>query len=195
MNIIDLLNENERKLISIKEIKKGNILFNENEECLSVGVILEGVITISSYTFEGKEIVYNTINSDGVFGNNLIFSDHPYYKGNVIAKTNVKLALINKNNLIKLLQNNQQFLVKYLEIQSNFSKELNSKIKLLSFNKAEERFLYFLYIHYNKISFKNISSLADDLFLTREATSRLISKMVKEDIIIRNKNAIIKKEG
>lgn len=190
--ILDLLTKEELQLVRYQSLKNGEILFHEDDKCLSIGIVVSGEIKISSITFEGNEIVYNTLKSGDIFGNNLIFSKESFYRGNVISITNSKVAIISKKNLITILKNNSDFLIKYLEIHSEFTKSLNSKIKLLSFNSAKERFLYYLFINHNEITIKNITSLANSLFLSREATSRLISQMEKNSEIKRKGNHIKK---
>ena len=71
--ILDLLKEDEWKLVKKLVVKKGEIIFRENDECFSIGIIKSGQISISSLTFEGNEIIYNSLKSGDIFGNNLIF--------------------------------------------------------------------------------------------------------------------------
>ena len=52
-----------------------------------------------------------------------------------------------KDNLVSILMNNEKFLLTYLSIHSEFTKSLNTKIKLLTFLSAKERFLYYLFIN------------------------------------------------
>lgn len=192
MELLNLLTENEKKYTKTICFKKDQILFHENDACEYVGIVISGVITISSFSYNGNEIVFNKLKSGDIFGNNLIFTQNALFKGNIIAKTKAEVALISKNNLIKILQNNYEFLINYLEYQSLFSQNLNSKIKLLSFDSAEERFLYYLFINKNFIEFDSITSLAAELNIKRETLSRLVSKLVKERKIKRTKNSITK---
>lgn len=173
------------------DLQKGEILFHENEVCEDIGIIVEGEVSISSYSYHGEEIIYNLLGENEVFGNNLLFSSDPHYRGNILAKKASKVALISKNNLLFLLQNNQDFLLEYLNIQSDFGKRLNAIIKLLSFNNAEERFLYYLFLNGNDIHYSNVTSLAKQLFLQRETLSRLLSSMEKRHQIKRSKKRII----
>ena len=152
--ILDYLTKEELKLVKHQSFKSGEIIFHENDQCTSIGIVESGVVNISSITFEGNEIIYNTLRSGDIFGNNLIFSKEATYRGNVNSITDSKIAFIKKNNLVKILQSNEEFLIKYLEIHSEFTKSLNSKIKLLSFNSAKERFIYYLFINHNDITFK-----------------------------------------
>ena len=183
MKLIETLTEENKKSCKIERYDKGQIIFHENEECLYVGLVKKGSVQIVSYSLSGKEIVYNEIKENGIFGNNLLFSKNPYYRGNVIAKTDAEILLINKEKLIKILQNNALFLELYLSEHADFSKKLNNTIKILSLDSAEERFLYYLKEN-SPLKYHSISSLASSIFLTRETTSRLVSRLVKEGKIV-----------
>ena len=189
--IIDLLTEQEKNYLIYKSFKEDEVLFYENDVCNTLGVVIEGELKISSFTFEGNEIIYNELVRGSVFGNNLLFSKDNRYKGDIRATSKGKVALIKKDNLVKLLTGNEEFLKEYLSIQSDFARSLNSKIKLLSFTNAKERLLYYLFINNNHVKYKSITGLSKNLYLTREATSRLISTLVKENKIIKKKHEII----
>jgi len=191
MDIVKILTEKEKKKLVFKEYKKDEIIFHENALCNYVCLVVEGEIKITSYSYNGKQIIYNTVQSNKFFGNNLIFSNSPYYKGNVIASKNSIVVLITKNELIYLLQNNQKFLIEYLSQQSAFGMSLNRKLKIASFDNAEERLIYLLQENKGLIEFKSVTELSENLFLSREATSRLLSKMIMENKIKRKENIIV----
>lgn len=192
MNILDLLSDHEKRSIKIIEVPKNKTLFYEGDVCSAVILVLDGEIVIKSETFKGKEIIYNTIHQNEVFGNNLIFSKHPFYKGDVISTKNTRIATILKQNLIELLQSNKNFLLEYLSIQSDFGKSLNNTIKILSCSSAEERLEMYLYQNNNQIEFTTITNLANKLGLERETLSRIISKQVKRHQLRRLSHQLIK---
>lgn len=192
-NILDLLTLKEKENIIYKELKVGDILFYEGDVCDSIGIIKSGYIVILSYTFTGGEIIYNTLESGDIFGNNLIFTDDNKYRGNVIAKENSEVVIIKKNVLLDILKNNEEFLKEYLIIQSNFTRSLNTKLKLLAFDSARDRLYFYMSLNDNKITYKTISELSNRLFMKRETLSRLLSKLEKSGEIIRNNNTIIYK--
>ena len=189
MNFFDLIKENEKKLFEIAHYKKGQILFREDDLCEKVGFLNKGQISIVSYSLSGVEVVYNEIEEGGLFGNNLLFSSDRGYRGNVIAKASSEVWFLNRKNLLIILEENSKFLEHYLSFQANFSKTLNFKIKLLSLSSAEERLMYFLKAK-GSYTYKTISSLAESLYLSREALSRLISKLVKQNKILKNGKTI-----
>lgn len=186
----NLLSTEEKEKTLIVDLKKNQLLFHENEICQYVALVISGQIEIKSYDLSGKEIVYNTINAGGIFANNLLFSNDKSYKGNVIATVDTSLALIDEQNLIAILMSNEAFLRKYLTVQAQSMKQLNFMMKLLSFDSARDRFLYYLEYHHKMITVYSITKLSKELFLTRETLSRLISSLVKEGIIIKEKQLI-----
>lgn len=195
MLFLDVLKENELPYLNKLEFEKGEIIAQEGDSCDKVFLLREGRIKISSYTLSGEEIVYNVLNKGEIFGNNLLFSSDPSYRGNVIGLSKGSLYIIYKDDLLFLIQENKEFALAYLKAQSDFGKGLNAKLKLLSFNKAEDRFYFYLQMHGGKVSYSSLSSLADSLFLKRETLSRLVHLQERQGkIVIKNKMILLKEE-
>lgn len=176
----------------IKKFKKGNIIKNEGDLCDAVYFILNGSITISNITVSNSEFVINSLSAYDCFGENLIFSDHNYYPGNITASTNVELMVITKNNFISLLSNNSSFLTSYLSYISSKYMRLQTRLKILSQPSIKEKFVFYLQTE-NKLTNKNftyiksITELANYLNVPRPSLSRTISLLIKDKVI--------KKEG
>lgn len=193
MNILDLLKQNEKEKISYLNLKQNQTLFHEGEECKSIFIIIEGQITILNYSLNGNEEIISILNKNDVFGNALIFSNNNHYLGEIIATKPTKLAIINKNELIYLLQKNKLFLECYINLIAEKTIKFTIKTKLLSHKNIRSRILYYLEINNYSIK-KNISFLAKELVLPRPSVSREISKMINEDIIYIKNNKIIYKK-
>jgi len=186
MNIIALLNEKEKERPIYKELRKGETLFYENDRCGEIGIVKYGKLLITSYPENGNPIIYNRLKEDDMFGNNLLFSSQPFYKGDVIAESDSGIILIKKDVLIGFLEENTDFLLAYLQIQADSGKRLHSRIRLLSIDSAQERFITYLRENGNKITYSSVSDLADDLFIRRETLSRLLSKLIKNKVVIKD---------
>ena len=193
MNILNLLNQKEKEKISYLNLKQNQILFHEGEECKSIFIIIEGQITNLNYSLNGNEEIISILNKNDVFANALIFSNNNYYLGEIIATKPTKLAIINKNELISLLQNNKSFLECYINLIAEKTIKFTIKTKLLSHKNIRSRIIYYLEINNYSIK-KNISFLAKELVLPRPSVSREISKMINEDIIYIKNNKIIYKK-
>ena len=173
--------------------ERNQTLFFEGDECKKVGIIVSGKISIISYFSDGKEVIYSELTKNQMFGNNLIFSSEPFYRGDVVAMEESTIYYISKEELIKALAGSQEFLELYLKQQSDFSKTLNFKIKLLTIGNARERILYYLTFHKKQITYKSVTKLAKELYLTRESLSRTMYKMAKDgEIKIENKTITLK---
>lgn len=173
--------------------ERNQTLFFEGDECKKIGIIISGKISIISYFSDGKEVIYSELGKDQMFGNNLIFSSEPFYRGDVVAMEKSVIYYVSKDELIKALSASPEFLEMYLKQQSDFSKTLNFKIKLLTIGNARDRILYYLTFHNKKITYKSVTKLAKELYLTRESLSRTIYKMAKDgEIEIDNKTIALK---
>ena len=190
MNILKYLDKEEKKLLKTVSYKADETVFRENDECFAIGIVLKGNVKIVSYSHLGNEIVFNTVNENGIFGNNLLFSSSPYYKGDVETLSDTVIAYLHKNDLLSIFRRNESFLTAYLEIQADFGKALNSKIKLLSLASAKERLLYLLEDNDGTVRYGSITSLAGELNLERETLSRTVSSLVKEGRIIKDSHML-----
>ena len=191
-NILKTLTLEDLAKIRILSFKKDTILFNEGDECQNISIVKDGKVNIVSYTLEGKEIIYRQLNEGEMFGNNLIFSSHPNYRGDVVAKSDGILFMIEKDKLLSIMMSNKGFLEAYLSEASDFSMGLNKDIKLLTFNNAEDRVLYLLSLSKNRLEYNSVTDLAKRLFLTREATSRVLHKLEAEKLIKIGPKVIVK---
>ena len=188
--LLNVLSKQEHKLVKGYQVAKGNTIYHEGDRCESIGIVVSGKIDIVSYSFEGKEQIINSLKVGEIFGNNLLFSSEPIYRGNVIAKEKAVIAFISKDNLISLLQTNQEFLELYLQAQSDKAKALTARIQLLSFTNAEERLFYYSSKNNNQIIFKNVTSLAATIGVQRETLSRLLTSLTKRHLIKKEKGKI-----
>ena len=188
--LLNVLSKKEHKLVKGYQVAKGSILYHEGDVCENIGIIISGKIDIVSYSFEGKELLLNSLKAGDMFGNNLLFSSEPIYRGDIIAKEKCVIAFINKDNLVSLLQSNVGFLNLYLKAQADSGKALNARIQLLSLVNAEERLFYYASKNDNVIIFKNVTTLAATLGVQRETLSRLLTVLVKKHRIKKEKGKI-----
>ena len=190
IELLNVLNKEEHKLVKGYQVAKNNVIFHEGDACETIGIIISGRVDIISYSFEGKELLINSLKAGEIFGNNLIFSSEPVYRGDVIAQEKSVIAIINKENLVYLLQNNKDFLNLYLKAQSDKAKLLTSRIQLLSLVNAEERLFYYASKNDNVITYKNVTTLAATIGVQRETLSRLLTSLIKRHLIKKEKGKI-----
>jgi len=188
--LLNVLSKDEHKLVKGYQVAKNNVIYHEGDVCENIGIIISGKIDIVTYSFGGKELILNSLKAGDMFGNNLLFSSEPIYRGDVLAKEKCVIAFINKANLTYLLQNNDDFLNLYLKAQADMGKALNARIQLLSLMNAEERLFYYASRNDNVIIFKNVTALAATIGVQRETLSRLLTSLVKRHLIKKEKGKI-----
>ena len=192
-NLVKIITKNSGIKYDQVVARKNQTLFFEGDECKTVGLIISGKVSIISYLKDGQEVVYNELGKGEMFGNNLIFSSEPFYRGDVVATEESEIAYIEKGELLKALNENVGLLEMFLKQQSDFSKNLNFKIKLLTISSAEERLVYYLTFHKGEVQYRSVTKLAKELYLTRETLSRTMYKMEKnKQLKIENKTIRLK---
>ena len=181
-NIISTLNEKEKELLKIKTYKKNQVIFNEEEECTSIAIIIKGQISISTYTLLEKTYDIKTLNENDIFGTFLIFSSSPYYLGNVISLKDSTIAFINKNDLYTIISKNQSFYNSYMNLISKSVMKLQGKVKILSQKTIREKILFYIKNEIKRTKNKTIKinskeELAKILNIPRPSLSRELINM------------------
>ncbi|MDD3382814.1 MAG: Crp/Fnr family transcriptional regulator [Bacilli bacterium] len=133
-----------QKFFRIKKYNKNDMIFNENSECRYLCLVLKGAVLINTYTFFEEEYNIITINENDLFGEFLLFHTNPFFLGDVSASKATELALITKDKLLSILQNDTTLLNNYLSIMSDKSIALQQKVKILSQKSIKDKVLFFL---------------------------------------------------
>lgn len=179
-------NIDETKL-KITKYKKGNIIFNDGDICDNLGLVISGSIRIVTNTFTENEFEINRINENGIFGNNILFTNSPIYLGTGTAIKETSIIYIRKQELIKLFKN-EEFLINYLKLTSTQTRQIQRKIKVLSQTSIRDKIMFLLYDNYfhnkNKDYFiKSKINFANFINCTRPSLSRELINLKKEGII------------
>lgn len=188
MNILDLLNDQERRFLAYHHIRKGDVFLKEGDNPHHVYFVISGTIKISSFSSHGDEELINILQQGDIFANALAFSG-TYLYGDVIAMDNAVVASIDESSIIEIFSTNLAFLKGYLNILSEKTISLQMRVKLLSKRTIEERLIFYLETHNRKIK-KNISTLSMILLCPRPSLSRSVSKLKREGILIEKNHYI-----
>lgn len=180
------------KIISYK---KNEMIVNEGDICINIGFLLEGSLSVSNTLPDFNESIIQVLNKGDVFGENLIFSDNPYYPGNIYANNNCQIAFISKNNFLNLLSSNTIFRDYYITLLSKKFISMQERIKVLSQNSLYNKVLFYFEMisqktHSKSIKIKSIDHISKYLNAPRPSVSRVISKLIEDNKIIKNKKII-----
>ena len=161
-----------------------------------LGLVLEGTLTISTLNFH-KEYIINILNQDDIFGDTLIFNSNNTYLGDGIATTKLKIAYIDKANLLKLLED-KIILENYLSLLATKTLTIKNQLKLASQKSLRDKILFYLtnYAKENStkiIPIKSKELLANILNVPRPSLSRELINLKKDGIIEFDRTKIILK--
>lgn len=129
---------------SVKSYKKGEIIANEEDECNSLGFVLNGSIEIQRIYLSGKQITLKRLNNGDVFGEALIFSKRSKYPSTVISLSDSNVLYISKADVLKLCTIDQRVLGNFMSALSNKIFMLNSKVKSIAFKSIKHKVINYI---------------------------------------------------
>lgn len=180
----------------ISNFKKNEIIAIEEEECISLGIILDGLVEIQKTFPSGNIVTLSRFKSGNIFGEAIVFSKKHVYPATIVSIDNSKIMFIHKNDIINLCSISDKFLGNFMTILSDRILMLNSKIKILSYETIRKKIANFLLDEYSKQNnnFLQFSygrkKMAEVLNVPRPSLSRELIKMRDERIIDFDKNVI-----
>lgn len=146
-------------LVNFKKVtyNKDNIVRNEQDFCDDIGIVISGMLKISTFTTNEKEETITLLKSGDMFGNNLIFSSNPYYLGNIITLRKTEIILIKKQELLALFNKYPLFLEAYLKEICDNALQIKQQNKLLAHKSIQDRLMYYLSTLSKQQKSKNIT--------------------------------------
>lgn len=183
------------KYFKIIDYKKEDIVFNEGEVCNHLSFVLDGEISVRTYSLNGKEEILNIIYPGGIFGDIISYSNKSTYIGHIISNKNSVVAHIKKTDWITLIQKDETLLINFLNHLTNKTFKTKMDNKLLLHKNIEDRIYFYLNTQIDKkktrkIYITSVTNLANELNLPRPSVSRSLSIMETKGLIKRNKKEI-----
>lgn len=184
--LMDLFKTNQ---YIISQYKKGSIVHFESERCTSWDIILKGEVIVQKIDEKGNVLTVTEFRRGDNIGGNLLFSKHPYYPMSILTKADTDILHINKDFVLNLCRNNQDFLTQFLTCISDKTTILTNKIKSISMKSIRESIIEFLNYEYYSQKSKEIKlhmtkkELAERLGIQRTSLSRELNKMKKDGLV------------
>jgi CRP-like cAMP-binding protein len=98
-----IINAFDDGTIMLNKFKKNEIIHLESENCNSIEIVIEGQIVIDNIDSEGEMFRITELIKGDLLAGNIVFLDNPKYPMTITATTDVTLAEIQKEKLLKLL--------------------------------------------------------------------------------------------
>lgn len=180
----------------IKEYEKDQVINNEGDLCNKIGIVLDGIIELRKIYPLGKTVTIARLSTSDVYGEVILFSKMKEYPSTLIANTTTKTLLIEKDEVLKLLNKYPIILTNLLTVLSNKILILNKKLRNLSYENIRQKIADYILTEYKKQNSLyielNISrkEMAEVLGVTRPSLSRELSSMKDDSIIDYHKNVV-----
>lgn len=196
INEEDILDKLSKCDYSIKNYNKDSIIAVENDDCHSLGIILRGSVEIHKPFPSGKIVTINNFYEGNIFGEALVFSGSHVYPATIIASSDSDIMYISKENIIKLMKNQDIILENFMSVLSNRILMLNDRITTLSYDTVRKKIANIILIEYSKQKNKYLllpfcrRKMAQLLNIPRPSLSRELMKMKEDKIIDYYKNRL-----
>lgn len=166
------------------------ILKSEGERCTQIGLIIKGNIEMLHYTKSGIITTLASLREGDFFGDILVFSDMPFYIGHLVAKSEVEIAFLSKENLKTLLSEDAQFRMDFIENIAHKASQFNIRNKLFQQPTLKDKILFYLDFEALKqdnayVIIDSIHDWALKLNVARPSLSRTLSVMERKGEIER----------
>ena len=181
---------------TVKTYEKDAVIAMEDEECNSLGLILDGQVEVQRIYSSGKHIVLKRMTAGEVFGEAIIFSKINKYPATIISMSKSNVAFIKKEDIIQLCILEESILKNFISLLSDKIFILNNKIKNISFKTVKQKVINYILeqMHEQKSSTivlkANKEQISALIGIPRPSLSRELMKLRDEEIIDFDKNTI-----
>lgn len=192
-NILKIINNLKYSIISYK---KGEVIFQEEERCTSIGLIVNGTINIERIYPNGKSIVMSKFKDGDVFGEALLFSKVNKYPATVIALSDCRVLYLTKNEIVKLFSMENRIMENFMMLLSEKIIILNNKIRSIALKSVRQKVVDYILCEYMNEKNKEIilkyskEEIASDIGIPRPSLSRELIRLRDEGLINFSRNKI-----
>jgi CRP-like cAMP-binding protein len=185
----EILSDLKSKALSLK---KGGMLFLQNDETINMYFIKEGRLKLQRETLEGLTIIQHVAFKGEIIAEASLFSQN--YHCSALADTNTDVSYIRKIDLLNYLDRNPTAMRQLLVLYADQIKNLRALNEIKNIRSAKERTLAFLRSEMDANSEVKLSiSLKDVAYrigLSHEAFYRTLKDFETTKLIIRHKKLI-----
>lgn len=183
--IENILNENDYK---IKKYEKGDIIAIREDRIEHLMIMIKGSAKGEMLDVSGKTIKIEDIITPYPLASAFIFGQRNQFPVDVTANEYCEVFMLPKKTMLNILQNNNTFLINYLNAISNRSQFLAHKLMFLNFNTIKKKLSnYILKLaapDKETVNFpKSQEEMASYFGITRPSFARSLKELEKDGAI------------
>ncbi|MCF6204255.1 MAG: Crp/Fnr family transcriptional regulator [Methylococcaceae bacterium] len=192
------LTENELnkllKLSTESSYTKGQLIFQKGDAGDSLLAVLEGEVSISANSEDGKEIILNTIPQGEMFGE-IACIDSVERSATATAVSHCTLLAINRNDFIPFLKTNPEIAIELLKALCLKLRDTSNRVETVGLLPVHIKLARFLLNASEKSGQKKANGLlldwkksqqviGNEIGTSRESVNRLLNQWKKQKILL-----------
>lgn len=177
---------------SVKAYPKNELIIRQGDVCDALYMLTLGSVKTEMITENGSLLGIEIIKAPRPLAPAFLFSDNNHFPVDVTTLEEVEIMKIPKDEIMRLMMTNPDFMKQFLTHNSNRTQFLTNRLQLLSIKTIKGKLAHFLLeqVVGTEKTFtlnRNQTELADFFGVARPSLARSISEMVHEGIIGINK--------
>ena len=180
------------------EAKKGSFLFQEGEDAVYMGIVLDGAVQLVREDYYGNRSIVAHIGSAELFGESYAFSDERTLPVSVTATSDSRVLLIDSRRVTTCCSNACDFhnrvIYNLLRLTASKNQLLHQKLQITAKRTTREKLMAYLAAQAKRHGSSEFTipydrqALADFLEVDRSGLSAEISKLRREGVLECRKN-------
>ncbi len=177
---------------TIKAYPKNELIIRQGDVCDALYMLMTGSVKTEMITENGSLLGIEIIKAPRPLAPAFLFSDNNHFPVDVTALEEVEIMRIPKEEIMRLMMTNPDFMKQFLTHNSNRTQFLTNRLQLLSIKTIKGKLAHFLLeqVIGNEKTFtlnRNQTEMADFFGVARPSLARSLSEMVQDGIISINK--------
>lgn len=168
--------------------KKGDTIAMQGNACRSLYILCEGNVYAKMINEEGKEFTLDTLSAPEVLASSFIFSSEGIFPVTILANSNCSLWIVNKESILRIIEEDSVVLRNYLTVISDHSMFLSKRLNEFALQTLSSRIIS--YIEKNG-TIQNLQETAFILGVARPSLSRAILQLVNQGILKKDNRGYI----
>lgn len=173
---------------TIKAYPKGELIIRQGDVCDALNMLMLGSVKTEMITENGSLLGIEIITAPRPLAPAFLFSDNNHFPVDVTTLEEVEIMRIPKDEIMRLMMTNPDFMKQFLTHNSNRTQFLTNRLQLLSIKTIKGKLAHFLLeqVQDKNVTFKvnrNQTELADFFGVTRPSLARSLSELVQDNII------------
>lgn len=180
----------------IEKVKKNHVIASEEDDCTSIGIILEGTVDVKKIYPSGKSITVAQLSQGNTFGEVILFSNKKKYPSTIVAGSKATVFFMTKESFSAICHIETSVMINLLNILSQKILVLNNQLKSLSYESIRQKVANYLMQQYKQQETEYIilnitrQKMAEILGVPRPSLSRELIHMKNDGIIDFHKDTV-----